>query len=70
MAVPESCWLLPVGISECENIIAHNEFNDIDECCDWDMMEEGLVPSEVSGDFAECFVGVNVGVHGDGIGGK
>ena len=73
------CWwgthggarkLLPVGISECEDIVTHDEFNGVDECCDWDMREELLVPSEVSGDFTEGFVGVNVGVHGDGISGE
>ena len=55
--------LLPVGVSECENIIAHDEFNGINEGSDWDMREEELVTSEVSGDFTEGFVGVDVGIH-------
>ena len=73
------CWwgahggageLLPVGISEREDVITHDEFNCINECCNWDMREKCLVSSEVSGDFSEGYVGVDVGVHGDGIGGE
>lgn len=59
-----------MGVSECEYIIPHDEFNSIDECWDGDMREEVLVSSEVSRDFSEGYVGVNVGVHGDGIGGE
>jgi hypothetical protein len=41
-----------VGVSECEDIIAHDEFDGVDERRDGDCGEQVFVSSEVSGDFS------------------